>query len=132
MASWKSDIEKNKKVMQIMKHEMDTKQGKAAKLLVGRNIAQQVGTVRERFRYWFLPFFGSGTVYLAFAYRSTKKFVVLYPLVPMCFAFCYQLDFAYGRKTRRIKEIAEDIMNKEAHMIYVPEWHYTNPRKGGG
>lgn len=61
-----------------------------------------MASVRERLG-WFLPFFAASATFLYAGFRHTKAFVVLYPLIPMSFALGYQLDLAYGNKTKRIK-----------------------------
>ncbi|ROT85265.1 hypothetical protein C7M84_018413 [Penaeus vannamei] len=98
--------------------------------MVQRQMALQVASVRERLE-WFAPFLVSSATFLFLGYRKTRNSVVLYPLVPMCFALGYQVDFAFGSKTNRIKRvsfhIAESIMRHEGHLIHVPEWHYSNP-----
>ncbi|XP_045606019.2 plasminogen receptor (KT) [Procambarus clarkii] len=110
---------------QTMMEEMNRRQGEAVRRMGQRQVALQVASIRERLG-WFLPFYASSAAFLYAGYRVTRSVVVLYPLVPMTFAFCYQLDLAYGNKTARIKGIAEEIMMKEAQLIHVPAWHYYN------
>lgn len=77
-------------------------QQEAARRMAQRQMALQVASVRERLE-WFAPFLLSSATFLLLGYRKTRSSVVLYPLVPMCFALGYQVDFAFGNKTNRIK-----------------------------
>ncbi|ROT85266.1 hypothetical protein C7M84_018414, partial [Penaeus vannamei] len=113
-------------IAQAVKEEMARRQQEAARRMVQRQMALQVASVRERLE-WFAPFLVSSATFLFLGYRKTRNSVVLYPLVPMCFALGYQVDFAFGSKTNRIKNIAESIMRHEGHLIHVPEWHYSDP-----
>nr|XP_027231467.1 uncharacterized protein LOC113823059 [Penaeus vannamei] len=115
-------------IAQAVKEEMARRQQEAARRMVQRQMALQVASVRERLE-WFAPFLVSSATFLFLGYRKTRNSVVLYPLVPMCFALGYQVDFAFGSKTNRIKNIAESIMRHEGHLIHVPEWHYSDPLK---
>ncbi|XP_042889609.1 uncharacterized protein LOC122264658 isoform X2 [Penaeus japonicus] len=89
-------------ISQAVKDEMTSLQQEAARKMVQRQMAMQVASVRERLE-WFAPFLASSATFLVLGYRKTRSSVVLYPLVPMCFALCYQVDFAFGNKTNRIK-----------------------------
>ncbi|XP_047498342.1 uncharacterized protein LOC125045231 [Penaeus chinensis] len=113
-------------ITQSMKKEMASRQQEAARRMAQRQMALQVASVRERLE-WFAPFLLSSATFLLLGYRKTRSSVVLYPLVPMCFALGYQVDFAFGNKTNRIKNIAEGIMRHEGQLIHVPEWHYSDP-----
>lgn len=113
-------------ITQDMEEELAGLQQEAARRMAQRQMALQVASVRERLE-WFAPFLLSSATFLLLGYRKTRSSVVLYPLVPMCFALGYQVDFAFGSKTNRIKNIAEGIMSHEGHLIHVPEWHYSNP-----
>ncbi|XP_071536816.1 plasminogen receptor (KT)-like [Panulirus ornatus] len=125
--SWRRErqVERNRHLLLEMTDELSRKQGEAGRRLAERQVAVRVAVVRERL-VWFVPFFVSSASFLYAGFRHTKNSVVLYPLIPMLFGLCYQLDYAYGNKTTRIKDIAEHIMTKEKHMIYVPKWHYAN------
>ena len=82
---------------------------KMSQAIAERQIAIQVAATRERL-IWFVPMMISSTAFLAHCFKKTKASAVLFPMIPMTFAFVYQIDFAYCNKMQRIKGILNKIV----------------------
>ncbi|XP_076048283.1 plasminogen receptor (KT)-like [Oratosquilla oratoria] len=121
-AAISEEMEKNKDFVLRLHSESAGRTQEAVRCMAERQMAIQVAATRERLE-WFLPFSMSSAAFLYYqGYVKTKSPVVMFPLIPMAFAFAWQLDFAYGNKGDRVKEMAERIMLNEAELLAVPDW----------
>jgi Uncharacterised conserved protein (DUF2368) len=92
-------------------------------MLYERNKALEVAKQRELF-YWIASFYGVSCVSLFSRFRSTKRPVVLAPILPLSFVLGYYADLAYGSKLHRIAAEAEMIMQNEQELL---EWPCGQP-----
>ncbi|KAK7086617.1 hypothetical protein SK128_015288 [Halocaridina rubra] len=115
------EVREGQLVVTNMKNDMISQQVQLIRRMAERQMALQVAAVRECLL-WFVPFTVASYIFLYKGYKSTKSWPVTFPLVPITFALGYQLHYAYGNKTNKIKVLAEKIMSQERHMMAVPEW----------
>nr|XP_053638698.1 uncharacterized protein LOC128693218 [Cherax quadricarinatus] len=117
----KAELRDKQESQSTMKTDMLSGQVELVRRMAERQIAMQVATVREMI-VWFVPFTISSYGFLYYGHIKTNSWVVMFPLIPITFGLGYQLHYAYGNKIHQIKELAENIMANETHMMMVPEW----------
>lgn len=116
-----NEVKEGQMAVSNLRRDMVSQQVQLVRRMAERQMALQVASVRE-LMFWFIPFTVSSFVFLYKGYRKTNSWPVMFPLIPITFGLGYQLHYAYGSKTNKIKALAENIMANEAHMMAVPEW----------
>ncbi|XP_033738080.1 LOW QUALITY PROTEIN: plasminogen receptor (KT)-like [Pecten maximus] len=84
-----------------------------------RMMAAQISRARDMFHF-FAVFYGFACIGGIAGFMKMKKPGAIAPLLPLTFVFMYQGDMAYGDKMVRIREEADRIMDKEAHLLDLP------------
>jgi len=89
-----------------------------------RLMAFQIARQRELLL-WTGSFFGIVSTGLVLGATARGKPALLGPLLPISFIVGYQYDMAYGTKMSRIRQMADDIMEKEAGWLALPHGNPT-------
>uniref|UniRef100_A0A0B6YI80 Plasminogen receptor (KT) n=1 Tax=Arion vulgaris TaxID=1028688 RepID=A0A0B6YI80_9EUPU len=84
-----------------------------------RQLALTIARSRDFFWYWITFDTLVSTGLIIGAYRN-KKWNLLVPLVPLSFMAVYHWDNAYGPKLKRIRGMADQIMDKEHSLLDLP------------
>ncbi|XP_069128256.1 plasminogen receptor (KT)-like [Argopecten irradians] len=84
-----------------------------------RMMAAQIARARDMFHF-FACFYGFALIGGVAGFMKKRNPTAIAPLLPLTFVFMYQGDMAYGDKMVRIREEADRIMDKEAHLLDLP------------
>ncbi|XP_075708095.1 plasminogen receptor (KT) [Rhinoderma darwinii] len=84
-----------------------------------KQMAMQIAWTREFLKYYG-TFFSLTALGLTAGAIKGKKPALFIPIVPLGFIFAYQYDMGYGTLVHRMKGTAEDILEKEQHLLEIP------------
>ncbi|KAM3937703.1 plasminogen receptor (KT) isoform 1-T2 [Leptodactylus fuscus] len=85
-----------------------------------KQMAMQIAWTREFLKYYG-TFFSLAALGLTAGAIKRKKPALFIPIIPLGFVFAYQYDMGYGTLVHRMKGTAEDILEKEHHLLEMPQ-----------
>lgn len=118
-SAMQESMDKQQKIMVENQRRMAERQLQMQNAMRERMVATQLARARELL-YWWGSFYGLAVVGMLAGFARSRNPAVLVPALPLTFIVGYQVDFVYGSKIDRIRDMAEEIMMKEMGLLAMP------------